>query len=411
MIRASPPPDAFVVRHVSCHRCLGGGTVDRSRRTAAPRKPGSRLRPKPANARRVSAISPQASPWYCATSGGKKAGARKPARNPPEGRRSRGRRRSIHVRVRPPARRQGNRVSRPRPQDGVGRAVALSSRPETGQAHQLLESVRLLHGQRILLRGHGAPPRSRNTPTGSCATSRAAIWNAPFPSAFRSAGIRGTPVNWSGSTGMSFAPCRSNTSTAGGASQDDGRGGLREISRSLLAGQQVDDDEPSHGKEHRAALVGLRIRDRPRRRRLHQDGAEAATVASGEEPLFLLNRPAAGDEIPAFRKRRKPRGRRYAGSSMSSLATDLSRPDGRGFACPTIGSIALEFNILRYRGGPRVDPAWRRDGPAAAERDQSTSGGPFRGRPTRLDIDTGGADSAGRATGAPCPVEQREKKS
>ena len=54
--------------------------------------------------------------------------------------------------------------------------------------------------------------------------------------------------------------------------------------RSLLAGQQADDDEPSHGEEHRAALVGLRVRDRPRRRRLHQDGAPAATVASGGAP-------------------------------------------------------------------------------------------------------------------------------
>ena len=80
---------------------------------------------------------------------GKQAGAR------PEGHRGRGGRRSEPVRLRPAAKRQGNRVSRPRPQDRAGRPVALSSGAEAGQAHQLLETVRFLHGERVLVRGHG----------------------------------------------------------------------------------------------------------------------------------------------------------------------------------------------------------------------------------------------------------------
>ena len=67
----------------------------------------------------------------------------------------------------------------------------------------------------------------------------------------------------------------------GFASRNAGRGGLRETSRALLAGRQVNDDEPSHREEHRAALVGLRVRDRPRRRRLQPDRAEAGALDSG----------------------------------------------------------------------------------------------------------------------------------
>ena len=37
--------------------------------------------------------------------------------------------------------------------------------------------------------------------------------------------------------------------------------------------------------------------------------------------------------------------------------------------------------------------------------------GGWRARPARLDIDTGRADSAERAAGAPCPADQWEKKS
>ena len=66
----------------------------------------------------------------------------------------------------------------------------------------------------------------------------------------------------------------------GRASQDDGGRRVRAISRPLLAGRQGRDDEPSHGKEHRAELDGLRVRNGPRRGRLHQDGAEARAIAA-----------------------------------------------------------------------------------------------------------------------------------
>ena len=59
------------------------------------------------------------------------------------------------------------------------------------------------------------------------------------------------------------------------------------ISRSLLAGQQDNDDKPSHGKEHRAALVGLRVRYGTRPRRLHPDGAKAGAVESGERQAVV----------------------------------------------------------------------------------------------------------------------------
>ena len=127
----------------------------------------------------------------------------------------------------------------------------------------LLEAVRLLHGERILVRGHGRNGGGEVHPPAPARRAVRRIWNAPFPSVSRPTRIPGTPVSLSGSTGRSFAPCRCSTSTAGARNlKTMAVEGLPEVSRQLLAGRQGVHDEPPHGKEHRAALVGLQVRDR-----------------------------------------------------------------------------------------------------------------------------------------------------
>ena len=153
------------------------------------------------------------------------------------------------------------------------------------------KSVRLLHGQRILLRGHGRHRGREVYTTGSCATSRAAIWNAPFPSAFRSAGIRGysRQLVWLDRDELRTMQIQYFDRRDAHLKTMVVEDYAKYLDR-LLAGQQVDDDEPSHGKEHRAALVGLQVRDRPRPRRLHPDRAETGTVESRQGPAALAPR-------------------------------------------------------------------------------------------------------------------------
>ena len=81
-------------------------------------------------------------------------------------------------------------------------------------------------------------------------------------------------------------------------------------------GRQDNDDEPSHGKEHRAALDGLRVRDRPRRGRLHPDRAKTGAV---ELARSGSSRP------PASPTGNRPE-RAAAGPSRNHISADRPAP-------------------------------------------------------------------------------------